>query len=191
MDRDIIVIEGEPGSHKERLGKQLANEYYSQLFVEHIPFQTLARSLGYTALTSLDHKTSYDIMSDTLHRHHSAGLLLVTNYLQHVDQIEDLYELAMLDDRNLIGLIIADAPYEEKLVRIVSESETAITVHNAKRLIVEYRQSHDAIIVELSHRDVPIEFVETIGSEGRVIDNGVHAIQRLLARDSNEGNHAS
>jgi hypothetical protein len=191
MDRNIIVIEGEPGSHKERLANQLAKEYYSQLFVEHIPFQTVARSLGHTALTSLDYATSYDIMSETLHRHHSAGLLLITDYLQHFEQIEDLYELAMLDDRNLLGLIIADAPYDEKLMRIVGESKIPLTIHEAKALIVDYQRRHDAIIVELSQRDVPIEFVETIGPETRVIDNGVHAIQRLLAGNDYRDKHAS
>lgn len=191
MDRNIIVIEGEPGSHKEQLGNQLANEYYSQLFVEHLPFNTILRSLGHTALTSLDNKVTYDIMSETLSNHDSAGLLLITDYLQHVDQIEDLYELAMLDDRNILGLIIADAPYDEKLMRIVGESKIPLTVHEAKALIVDYQQRHDAIIAELSQRDVPIEFVETIGPESRVIDNGVHAIQRLLAGNDYRDKHAS
>jgi hypothetical protein len=191
MDRNIIVIEGEPGSHKERLANQLAQEYYPQLFVEHIPFQTFARSLGHTALTSLNFTTSYDLMSKALERHDSAGLILISDYLQHVEQIEDLYELAMLDDRNLLGMIIADAPYEEKLIRIIGESKVPLTVHEARKLIVDYQQRHDGIIVELNYRDMPIEFVDTTGPETRVINNGVHAIQRLLAQDNYEDKHAS
>lgn len=191
MDRKIIVIDGEPGSHKERLGNQLASESYSQLFVEHIPFETLARSLGHSALEAIDHKTSYDIMSEALYRQRSAGLLLITNYLQHAEQIEDLYELAMLEDRSISGLLIADAPYDEKLLRIIGESKKPMTVEGAQQHIQEYQQRNDAIIVELNYRDVPIEFVETTGSEERVIGNGVHALQRLLARDNYKNKRAS
>jgi hypothetical protein len=191
MDRKLIVIDGEPGSHKEQLGNQLANEYFSQLFVEHIPFETLARALGHSALESIEHKTSYDILSDALYLHRSAGLLLITNYLQHVEQIEDLYELAMLEDRSIAGLLIADAPYDEKLMRIIGESKKPVTVDDAKQHIRSHQQRHDAIIVELSHRDVPIEFVDTTGPEARVTGNGVYAIQRLLARDDYKNKHAS
>jgi hypothetical protein len=193
MDRDMILIEGGPGSHHEQLARGLAKETYSQLFVEHISFTTILRSLGYSALEALDHKETYDIMSDALTQRNSAGLILITDYLQHVDQIEDLDELAMLDDRNLAGLIIAETPYDEQILRIVGESPQPITIDGAKKLLLSYQQRHDPIIVELTYREapLPVQFVDTTGSETRVIYNGVHAIQQLLARDNYEDKNAS
>jgi adenylate kinase family enzyme len=190
MDRDIILINGAPGSHSTPLTKKLASEHYSQLFVEHISVNTIMRSLGRTALTT-SNENMYDIISDVLTRHDSASLILLNDYPQHVSQVDDLYELAMLDNRRLSGLIIADNPKTDAIINIMGEHHTALTVSDAELILSDYHKRNDPVVLELQFRGLPLHFIDTSRPEADVIRDGVHTIQYLLSQDDIDKKNAS
>ena len=187
MDRDIILIKGAPGSRSESLSKKLANESYSQLFVEHLSIETILRSLGRTATTT-SNQEMYDIVSSALTQYGNSGLILMNDYPQSVSQIDDLYELAMLEGRKLSGLIVTDSPKEDTIMNIISEQNSLLTVSGAETILSDYHRRHDPIILELRCRDLPFQFIDTSRSETAVIHDGVHIVKYFLTLDDKEEN---
>jgi adenylate kinase family enzyme len=185
MDRDIILIKGAPGSRSESLSRKLANEHYSQLFVEHISIETIMRSLGRAAITTSD-QDMYDIVGNALTRHDNTGLILLNGYPQTVSQVDDLYELAMLDGRRLSGLIVTDTSKENTIMNIIGEQHSMLTVADAEMILSDYHQRHDPIILELRCRDLPLQFIDTSRPEAEIIHDGVHIIKYFLALDDTD-----
>ncbi len=191
MNREMILINGALDSQSEWLGSQLANEHYSQLFVEHISVKKIARSLGRTALKPLNNIALYDAVSRSLSEYDSAGLVLVSNYPQHLSQIDDIYELAIHDGRNIAGLIIQDSPKPDVIMKILQEYPQPLTVSDAEKILLQYHQDLDPMILEFRYRDLPFQFIDMSKSEAEIIRDGVHSIQYLLTPDDLEEKHAS
>lgn len=187
MNRDLILINSALDGRAEWLGNQLAKEDYSQLFVEHISVNKIVRSLGGTALKSIDNVALYDAVSDALTVRDGVGLVLISNYPQlssslddEYKQIDDIYELAALDDRNLAGLIIPDSSKSESIMHILSDNRVPLTVPAAESLLLHNHQKVDPIIIELYCRELPIQFVDMSKSEQEIIYDATQSVERLL-----------
>ena len=187
MNRELILINSALDSHAEWLGNQLAHEQYSQLFVEHISVKKIVRSLGGTALKSIDNARLYDAVSDALTMHDSAGLVLISNYPQHSmpihevkEQIDDIYELAGFDNRTIAGLIIPDSPKTDSILQILSEHRVPLTVPDAEKILLQHQQGFDPMVIELLYRGLPTHFVDMSNDDDEVIYDGVQCVMQLI-----------
>jgi hypothetical protein len=182
----MILINGALHNQSEWLGDQLAHEEYSQLFVEHISVKKIARSLGYAALSTLNSVALYDAVSRSLSERDSANLVLVSNYPRHFSQIDDIYELALLDGRRMVGLIVPDNPKADAIRHILTDHPASLTVTDAEATLQRYQQSLDPIVLEFCYRKLPFQFIDMSKSEPETIRDGVDAIQYLLLADDNK-----
>jgi len=187
VNRELILINSALDSHAEWLGDQLAREQYSQLFVEHISVKKIVRSLGGTALKSIDSALLYDAVSDALTIHDSAGLVLVSNYPQHSipihevkEQIDDIYELAGFDDRTIAGLIIPDSPKTDSVLQILSENRVPLTVPDAEKILLQHQQGFDPMVIEFLYRGLPTRFVDMSNEDEEVIYDAVQCVMQLI-----------
>jgi adenylate kinase family enzyme len=201
--RSIILFNGMPGSGASDLCRNIVNELHFDHSIEHLATNEMVRAIGRGSIDSyyrrqvethlkspqsrlpLNRKLLYDIMSEALSRHDGADLLLIDSYPQQIDQVEDMYELAMLDDRHLRGLIMTEASENVAIKRLVRqplpEHDRFMSEYEAEQMIQYYKNTYPAVGVELRKRKLPIEIINTMAPSPDTTDHAIQAINYMIS----------
>jgi len=210
-ERSIILLNGMPGSGTSDLCQNIVNELHFDHSIEHLATSEIIRAIGRSSIDSyyqrqvqnhlnspqsrlpINRKLMYDIMSEALSRLDAVDLLLVNGYPQHIDQVEDLYELAMLDDRSLCGLIITEASEKVAIKRLTRQASSGhgkvMSEYEAEQLVQYYKSTYPAVGIELRKRKMPIEIINTMAPNPDTTDHAIQAINYMISPGDNTRPH--
>jgi adenylate kinase family enzyme len=209
-ERNIILFNGMPGSGTSDLCRSIVSELHYDHSIEHLATGDIIRAIGRGAIDSyhrrevqnhlnspqsrlpINRKLMYDIMSEALSYHDRSDLLLLDNYPLYLNQVEDVYELALLDDRTLCGLIITEASERIAKKRLTRrgppEYDRPISEYEAEQRIQQYKDAFPAVGNELRRRKLPIEIINTIAQNPDTIDHAIQAINYMISPGDTQSN---
>lgn len=206
MTSEIILIGGSEASGRSRLASSLVDELSVQMSIEHLAVGDIIRSIGRGALRSyrtleisrhlhgpnaiqpIDNDVMYDVISESLTDHNSTDIILLDGYPRLASQMDDLAELALLDDRNIAGMIVTQTSEEIALMRMIKRRNRPfsphLTVSEARERLEISRMNSEAVIAECQVHNIPIEFVDTSHSKVESTDIGLYLVKHLLNPNS-------
>jgi adenylate kinase family enzyme len=201
--RDIILFNGMPGSGTSDLCHNIVSELHYEYSLEHIDASETIRAIGKEGIDSyyrreiqnhlngpqsrlpINRKLMYDIISEALSRHDGIDLLLINGYPSYSDQVEDIYELAMLDARALRGAIITEASEKVAINRLTNRTplgrDRPIGEYKAEQKIQRYKNTFPTVRAELWERGLPIETINTIVQTPDIIDHAIQTINYMTS----------
>ena len=202
MTSEIILIGGSECSGRSRLAKSLVDELHTQMPIEHLAVGDIIRSIGRGAIQSyrsievsrhlhsadaslpIDNSVMYDIISESLTKHGSADVILLDGYPRLASQMDDLAELALLDDRDIAGMIVTHTSEEIALMRMIKRRARPFTPHLTVTAAKERLELSDlnsqAVIAECHAHNISVEYVDTSDSKVESTDAGLYLVRHLL-----------
>lgn len=212
-DRNIVLVGGIPGSGKSRLCRSVVSEQYYEQSIDHVPVGEIIRTIGRgtlrsiyreeiqrhlnspTPYTPIDREIMYNVMSEALTQHDDADLLLIDNYPRYIDQVEDMYELAMLDDRNVRGLILTDVSDKIAIARMLhrrpSDNRRAMTELEAMERIAYHKQTYPSTKNLLRDQGLPVEIINTFTFKADTTEHAIQTVNYMISPDNSHGRNAS
>jgi adenylate kinase family enzyme len=204
MERDIVLIGGIPASGKTRMGASLTEQLNTPDFhVSHISIGNVIRAIGRHALHShfttnitdhlntygdtvpLDDEIIYGIASEALSRRDSANLILMDGTPRYRTQVDDVIELALLDERMIRGMLMTTVAKDTAIVRMIKRgsriaNRPPLSVMEADQRIEDYQVAFDPTILKIKHYGWPLEEVETSGSKVESTAKGLQIVRHFL-----------
>lgn len=214
MARELLLVSGLPGSGKSHLGKALAEHVPREfdLSAEHISsgdYIRLISTLGRASLNAETHATIVEhmrsdnrmlplsdmvmreVISDALIERHKADMVILDGYPRTLIQFEHLQELALLEDRRLLGAIVTEAPYSTMLARLIKRGPRNIDEHIDPYIAnlrissqqVHLSNLHQHLILDPDKR-MHVQYVATDGEKTASIRSGIEAVREMyMSRD--------
>lgn len=201
MNRDLILIGGGPGSGRSRLGESLAQELHTQMSVEHISVGDTIRAIGRGVLRSyyahdihahlksgsgqpIDDVIMYNVIEEIMERADGTELLLLDGYPANREQVKDLFELAVIDNRTIAGLLHTEIEDSLAIMRMIKRRprnyDGELTVSGAQERLKQRSMDFKAAALELSCCDVPFELIDTSGPKDATTRHGLLAVYQFL-----------
>lgn len=206
MNRNIILLGGQPGSGKSRLGRDIVKNLSSELSVEHISLGERIRAIGRGAISAysfdiaahlasdypeepLNSELTYSLVSEFLFQARKVDLVLLDGYPRYIDQVESTYELAIKDGRQLRGMIVTDTSDENSMVRILKRGKKdrerqEVDPAFARWRIQSHHTSFEPVRQELQKRGLPIETVNSTYDKQATTRHGLFAVAYMLSSGS-------
>lgn len=163
-NREIVLLNGKPGSGTSRLGHELEISHRS---VEHISVGDTVRRIASKAISSwyedeaTDHlqspqayhplpdETAFGIVQEALYRADLVHTILLDGFPRNTQQLEQIHELVRQSERDIIGAIHTDVKDEIALQRILRRRGRPISEVEAKQRLADYHihteQLHKAL----------------------------------------------
>ncbi|HJP81537.1 MAG TPA: nucleoside monophosphate kinase [Candidatus Saccharimonadales bacterium] len=192
-NREIVLLNGKPGSGTSRLGYELERSHRS---VEHISVGDTVRRIASKAISSwyeddvikhlqspqthalLSMEISFGIVEEALYRADLVHTVLLDGFPRTVEQLEQLNELAQQSDRNIIGAITTDVKDEVALQRMLRRRERPISEIEAKQRLADYH-AHIETIQETLSESYDSYHINTEGTKEVSIMMGATALHEM------------
>lgn len=212
-ERYLVHIGGSPGSGKSRMARRLVEQLTQQssLSAEHISLGDRLRMIHRgeavlwsfyaeyirdhldnqkTAASPLPDEIVANVVSDALvtSDEKEIDVVLLDGFPRNISQVTDYFHQAMLSNRQVPGVMIAQTTTTTALERMIRRgnrhADRATTIEAAHDKLRRYSQAYPVVLEEfqrLQPQEFSIETIDTSGPRQQTDHLAYQALQRILA----------